>query len=264
MQKCELKLAGPAAQPCRLTPACYLIADLPLTLKRSPPLPFPSLPFTLPHFTAFRPEFRYCELTSWNIEIKCRHRNLRVESVNKEPESNDSRHSAGSDFSVIGATIDSVRQLEPPSGQTYEAQVFDLRALTNYTFQVQVSRFAHELETDPEPAKRWQPEQHDRSQAARRLSLSNQKGNGLLGRVETKPFGAEATKCLADVSEVVVNTGRYFGGRISVEDSLDPRCNLLGNRSSEQTTYLFRIDHQICDSKIVVSFGRLKSAADSW
>lgn len=219
-----------------------------------------------------RTELRFCELTSWNVEIKCRQRVL---PVNFEPTTTtttalNSRQQADSVISTTSRAnpaIDSVHQLD---SKHYETQIYDLRALTNYTFQVKVARFAHEPPVLL--GGQMQQQSSNRSQAARRLAI----GAGSAGspatqtrqeihgdswpqvednpsRVETKPFGAEATKCLSDVSEVVVNTGRYFGGRISVENSADPRCNLLGNKSSEQTSYLFRIDHDICDSKVVVS-----------
>lgn len=150
-------------------------------------------------------------------------------------------------------TSDQVHHLDAPlDGLNYEARIYDLRALTNYTFQVHVSRFQHE---QPTPAPPIPSERRQRTQAAaRQLDLVTGGGGNDIAdarRIETKPFGAEATKCLADVSEVLVNTGRYFGGRISVEDSLDPRCNLIGNKSSEQSSYLFRIDHEICASKLV-------------
>lgn len=176
-------------------------------------------------------------------------------------------------FSVIPVKrlypTEMVHQLDNSSNQ-YEVQIFDLRALTNYTFQVRVSRFLHEpelIKSNNQPTRSIQQmpqqmptiERHNRMQAARRMNnvADEHPEHPILRRIETKPFGAEATKCLADVSEVLVNTGRYFGGRISVEDSSDPRCNLIGNKSSEQSSYLFRIDHQACDSKIVVSFNRV-------
>lgn len=167
---------------------------------------------------------------------------------------------------------------------SYEAQIYDLRAQTNYTFQVKVSSFieialnqAISNFKDSEPVTsrssgpigrrllsgqwRQQPIESTSSNeisdtsgghnSGRSSTLSPSSPSNLVA--ETKGFAAEATRCLADVSEVVVNTGRYFGGRISVEDSQDPRCRLLGNRSSEQTSYLFRIDHAACRSKLVVS-----------
>lgn len=183
---------------------------------------------------------------------------------------------------VMNQPIDRVYQLNPPHGFNYEAQIYDLRALTNYTFQVSVAQFLNQPpvesinstglneltssivqnrksrgQTNASQARRldWNSSSNnnDSNNDSRRADeLSNFSKQSL--RIETKPFRAEATKCLADISEVVVQTGRYFGGRISVENSLDPRCNLLGNRSSEQTTYLFRIDHEVCHSKTVVSF----------
>lgn len=165
--------------------------------------------------------------------------------------------------------LDVVYQSESPKDAHYLARVYDLRALTNYTFQVQVSRFRHQLnltdESNKLSANIVSSKPHRAPESARKLHLDRSDVDLLFNqvnesemrqpyaRIETKPFGAVATKCLANVSEVVVNTGRYFGGRISVEDSHEPKCNLLGNRSSEQSSYLFRIDHQLCGSKIVVS-----------
>lgn len=223
---------------------------------------------------------RYCELTSWDIEIKCRHRDLKVAPLNSRFKSTqqfeDEKLANGSKENEKSSVIpvkrlyptELVHQLSNFSNQ-YELQIFDLRALTNYTFQVRVSRFLHEPElvTSHQQIKDSQQlqmpftERRNRMQAARRLNnvADEHPEHPVSRRVETKPFGAEATKCLADASEVMVYTGRYFGGRISVEGSSDPRCNLIGNRSSEQTNYIFRIDHQVCDSKIVVSFRSKKS-----
>lgn len=171
---------------------------------------------------------RYCELTSWNVEIKCRQRELPLHRDDREPDQTQSS-------SVIEAPTGSVRHSDPPGGPNFEAQIFDLRALTNYTFQVR-------------PLPRQPAGERPASARGRRLELSR-----LAGRIETKPFGAAATKCLADSSEVLVNTGRFFGGRISVEDAADPRCQLLGNKTSEQAAYAFRIDHQLCGSRVMVS-----------
>lgn len=184
---------------------------------------------------------------------------------------NSTTRSDVTNLSVITNPVDSVRN--SPEGSQYQAHVDDLRAKTLYTFGVTVSRFAHELPailmqpadkandtvrhfpnsppSPPASASGNRKPARGQQAAARRIDLS--RDNSIGPRVETKAFAAEATKCLADVTEVVINTGRYFGGRISVEDSLDPRCSLLGNKSSEQSSYLFRIDHQICNSKVMVS-----------
>lgn len=154
-----------------------------------------------------------------------------------------------------------------PNESSYETQIFDLRAQTNYTFQVHVSQFSDERD----PSKLAKPMSHSLSIASSRYRVPNgrrladrdkdestlnsidQRSSALFHRIETKSFNAEATRCLANTSEVVINTGRYFGGRISVENSSDPRCQLRGDRLSDRATYLFRIDHELCKSKIVVS-----------
>lgn len=154
--------------------------------------------------------------------------------------------------------------------QTFETQIYDLRALTNYTFYVNVLRFVGEqdgqlsaLATKPLEQGHADHSSHRHQRPSRRLDLVRKRDNELTtaGQAKfgamietTKPFSAEAVKCLAGSSEVLVNTGRYFGGRISVEGQHDSRCQLLGNKSSEQAVYSFHIDHEICHSKTMVSY----------
>ncbi|OXA62193.1 hypothetical protein Fcan01_02147 [Folsomia candida] len=69
--------------------------------------------------------------------------------------------------------------------------------------------------------------------------------------LQTKGFSAKATKCLADSSEVAVETGPFFGGRISIEDSTTPGCYVKGNPQSPQTKYTLRIRHKECGSTVV-------------
>jgi hypothetical protein len=239
-------------------------------------------------------------------EIKCRHRNVPVvvEPPSTRTDANDHNNSTVIHHDQHQWMNDVVRQLatsEPPAdmaqhnkpkaigmiSSSFESQIYDLRALTNYTFEVRVARFTGEpvgssLGEAPAP-KRGSPlspsPTRGRSQqprpAARRLDLAPTSGGSLnelarppsssslakadgghwrLSLAETKPFQAEALKCLANSSEVLINTGRYFGGRISVESQpFDSRCQLVGNKSSSQTSYLFRIDHEICRSKIIDS-----------
>lgn len=142
---------------------------------------------------------------------------------------------------------------------TYQASIFDLRALTNYTFQVSVSQFldknsAENSHSEPSGLSGKQPTQingTDRNSLGRSINFQDRANENSI-RVETKAFSAEATKCLADVTEVTINTGKYFGGRISAEgDNLDPKCSLIGNKTSDQGTYSLKIDHELCKSKIL-------------
>lgn len=63
---------------------------------------------------------------------------------------------------------------------------------------------------------------------------------------------AQATKCLADASEIEVETGPNFGGRIVAEgaggDTGD--CGIAGDVHSTQDRYVLRIDHEKCGSKV--------------
>lgn len=59
---------------------------------------------------------------------------------------------------------------------------------------------------------------------------------------------AHATKCLPDASEIEVETGPYFGGRIVAEGSQD--CVIQGNDESDQNSYVMRIDHEKCGSQV--------------
>lgn len=60
-------------------------------------------------------------------------------------------------------------------------------------------------------------------------------------------------RCLGNQSEVVVNTGPYFNGKISVEGATDDSCVVYGNKSSSLEAYTIKINHVLCGSKIVVS-----------
>lgn len=59
---------------------------------------------------------------------------------------------------------------------------------------------------------------------------------------------AHATKCLPQASEIEVETGPYFGGRIVAESGND--CSIDGDPLSEQDRYVMRIDHEKCGSKV--------------
>lgn len=116
----------------------------------------------------------------------------------------------------------------------YEAVLFDLRMLTNYTVSV-----------EPMTTKAI-PLVLKKKHANRARLYSPEKVF-----VTTKGFTAHATNCLANSSDIVVHTGPHFGGKIAVEGSIEERCSLFGNRSSSQDTYTLRIKHSLCGSKTV-------------
>lgn len=65
--------------------------------------------------------------------------------------------------------------------------------------------------------------------------------------VPTKGFSATASKCLPNESEIVVETGPNFTGRISSENG---KCFVDGNSNEDTNSYTLHIDHEECGSKI--------------
>ena len=64
-----------------------------------------------------------------------------------------------------------------------------------------------------------------------------------------------ATTCHKGETQVLVETGPFFGGLISLENKerSDNKiaCDLRGNPTSRQTQYLFRILHNKCSGVVV-------------
>lgn len=65
--------------------------------------------------------------------------------------------------------------------------------------------------------------------------------------IPTKGFSAVATKCLPNESEILVETGPYFGGKIASENGI---CGIQGNAKDPKDSYVMRIDHERCGSQV--------------
>ncbi|XP_041451872.1 uncharacterized protein LOC111080565 isoform X1 [Drosophila obscura] len=65
--------------------------------------------------------------------------------------------------------------------------------------------------------------------------------------IPTKGFSAHATQCLPHASEIEVETGPYFGGRIVVDGG---NCGVKGDASDAADKYTMRIDHKKCGSMV--------------
>lgn len=61
---------------------------------------------------------------------------------------------------------------------------------------------------------------------------------------------AHATKCLPHASEIEVETGPHFGGRIVAEGGGDEECGIAGDERSARDRYVMRIDHERCGSQV--------------
>ena len=67
--------------------------------------------------------------------------------------------------------------------------------------------------------------------------------------LETKGFTAKAIDCGKDVTEVLVETGPNFRGKISAEGA-EESCFVTGRGRAGNTSYILTIDHQKCGSRI--------------
>ena len=67
--------------------------------------------------------------------------------------------------------------------------------------------------------------------------------------LETKGFTAKAIDCGKDVTEVLVETGPNFRGKISA-DGAEESCFVTGRGRAGNTSYILTIDHQKCGSRI--------------
>ncbi|XP_076351495.1 uncharacterized protein LOC143247387 [Tachypleus tridentatus] len=167
--------------------------------------------FDLPEPREFK--VHLCEVSEWYSQHRCSERRLSLMDTNYRPYSNDviTSHQRGG----------------------YEALIDGLRMSTNYSLFVKPTM--DDIPESPEleninPGKLTVPQKIF---------------------ITTKGFSARASRCLPNISEVIVNTGPYFGGKIVAENAFDERCAVYGNRSSPQETYKIKIVHNICGSKLV-------------
>jgi hypothetical protein len=87
-------------------------------------------------------------------------------------------------------------------------------------------------------------EETEKSARSRKF-LKEDQGQTII--VPTKGFSAIATKCLPTESEIMVETGPNFSGRIASENG---ECGIQGDASADKESYTMRIDHEKCGSQV--------------
>jgi len=112
---------------------------------------------------------------------------------------------------------------QKPTQENFSADILGLKMSTNYTFY---------LETDV-------------------LQKSSRKERKIEENVvlQTRGFSARATDCRRDTTEVLLETGPHFGGKISAEGR-EHNCFIEGKKASSNSSYSFTIDHKKCGSSI--------------
>ncbi|CAG2100939.1 unnamed protein product [Medioppia subpectinata] len=195
---------------------------------------------------------KFCEISAWNSRIRCRERQLRLSSsgqtsrkLSPQEDSLLSNPAIDSDASVIDKLIRLNRN-------TFEASIYDLRMLTNYTFSVKAD-FDGQSPGGWGAVAPYHPMYGKNPGEAYRPHTGGSDGEDIYRNVivETKSFSAKTSRCLANTSDVVVNTGPYFSGKITVEYANDHRCSVYGNRTSNLSIYTLTILHDVCGSKII-------------
>lgn len=111
----------------------------------------------------------------------------------------------------------------------YKMTIKNLRMATKYSFKVRPKR------------------QDETEKTARAESFSKQEENEQSIVIPTKGFSAIATQCLPTESEILIETGPYFGGRIISENG---QCSIDGDVKDPRETYTMRIDHEKCGSQV--------------
>lgn len=113
--------------------------------------------------------------------------------------------------------------------KVYKMMIKNLRIATKYSFNVRPQKST------------------DSDKTARSQDFSKEDSTGQRIVIPTKGFSAIATKCLPNESEILIETGPYFGGRIVSENG---ECEIDGNAKDERAAYTMRIDHEKCGSQV--------------
>lgn len=113
--------------------------------------------------------------------------------------------------------------------KVYKMMVKNLRMATKYSFKVR-------------PQKQGESEK-----SARAESFSTKDVNEQSIIIPTKGFSAIATKCLPSESEILIETGPFFGGKIISENG---QCGIDGDSKDDRESYTLRIDHEKCGSQV--------------
>jgi hypothetical protein len=105
----------------------------------------------------------------------------------------------------------------------------NLRMATKYSFNVRPQKIG----------------ESGKSARSENFSKDDAVGQNII--IPTKGFSAIATKCLPNESEILIETGPNFGGRITSENG---ECGIDGNARDARESYTLRIDHEKCGSQV--------------
>ncbi|KAH8321249.1 hypothetical protein KR059_008488 [Drosophila kikkawai] len=129
-----------------------------------------------------------------------------------------------------------------PQIQHFAAAVDNLRMATRYSFHIRPAA-QRRLQASGTRSSNARAEFHDENEIE--SGSGHLPGQSII--IPTKGFSAHATQCLPHASEIEVETGPYFGGRIVVDGG---NCGVKGDASDAADKYTMRIDHKECGSLV--------------
>ncbi|KAH8249273.1 hypothetical protein KR032_007999 [Drosophila birchii] len=129
-----------------------------------------------------------------------------------------------------------------PQIHHFAAAVDNLRMATRYSFHIRPAA-QKRLQASGTRSSNARAEFHDENEIE--SGSGHQPGQSII--IPTKAFSAHATQCLPHASEIEVETGPYFGGRIVVDGG---NCGVKGDASDSADKYTMRIDHKECGSLV--------------
>uniref|UniRef100_A0A1I8NMP2 ZP domain-containing protein n=1 Tax=Stomoxys calcitrans TaxID=35570 RepID=A0A1I8NMP2_STOCA len=132
--------------------------------------------------------------------------------------------------------INKIRQV-----RQFATQVENLRMATKYSFHVRSLPKNKPLKKVTGRSEVFENEVEGND------FLSNNYLGGQTIVIPTKGFSAQATRCLPNASEIEVETGPNFGGKIVVDGG---NCGIKGDPSDDKDKYVMRIDHKACGSMV--------------
>ncbi|XP_037709817.1 uncharacterized protein LOC119547163 [Drosophila subpulchrella] len=129
-----------------------------------------------------------------------------------------------------------------PQVQHFAAAIENLRMATKYSFHIRPAA-QKRLLAGGTRSSNARAEFHDENEIE--SGAGHLPGQSIV--IPTKGFTAHATQCLPHASEIEVETGPYFGGRIVVDGG---NCGIKGDASDSADKYTMRIDHKECGSLV--------------
>ncbi|XP_016994338.2 uncharacterized protein [Drosophila takahashii] len=166
----------------------------------------------------------YCEMQNYGPQ-RCRVKLVNGTTAEVSQEDNEDEHDP------LGSQV-----------QHFAAAVDNLRMATKYSFHIRPAA-QKRLLAGGTRSSNARSEFHDENEVE--SGSGHLPGQSIV--IPTKGFTAHATQCLPHASEIEVETGPYFGGRIVVDGG---NCGIKGDASDSADKYTMRIDHKECGSLV--------------